>query len=142
MVSLYFTFLSWIKEIKAWSTSKFVIASLLNATNLFLMSVSYRNNFLSLLILVGPDNILTDRHFIILLTTIIFTLPLSLYRDIAKLGKVNHNSSWFSSLSSMPLENKCQSWPNVFECHPTLEHIKYFRSADCLLSQEISENLE
>eukprot|EP00075_Anas_platyrhynchos_P007664 XP_021127749.2 putative sodium-coupled neutral amino acid transporter 11 isoform X1 [Anas platyrhynchos] len=38
---------------------------------------------------VGPDNILTDRHFIILLTTIIFTLPLSLYRDIAKLGKVS-----------------------------------------------------
>ncbi|XP_035187259.1 putative sodium-coupled neutral amino acid transporter 11 isoform X2 [Oxyura jamaicensis] len=39
--------------------------------------------------IVGPDNILTDRHFIILLTTIIFTLPLSLYRDIAKLGKVS-----------------------------------------------------
>uniref|UniRef100_A0A8C8A5F9 Putative sodium-coupled neutral amino acid transporter 11 n=1 Tax=Otus sunia TaxID=257818 RepID=A0A8C8A5F9_9STRI len=38
---------------------------------------------------VGPDNILTDRHFIILLTTIIFTLPISLYRDIAKLGKVS-----------------------------------------------------
>uniref|UniRef100_A0A663MSR8 Putative sodium-coupled neutral amino acid transporter 11 n=1 Tax=Athene cunicularia TaxID=194338 RepID=A0A663MSR8_ATHCN len=37
---------------------------------------------------VGPDNVLTDRHFIILLTTIIFTLPISLYRDIAKLGKV------------------------------------------------------
>ncbi|NXC21177.1 AVT2 protein, partial [Corythaeola cristata] len=42
---------------------------------------------------VGPDNVLTDRHFIILLTTIIFTLPISLYRDIAKLGKVNHNST-------------------------------------------------
>ncbi|XP_026708852.1 putative sodium-coupled neutral amino acid transporter 11 isoform X2 [Athene cunicularia] len=38
---------------------------------------------------VGPDNVLTDRHFIILLTTIIFTLPISLYRDIAKLGKVS-----------------------------------------------------
>ncbi|XP_025978211.1 putative sodium-coupled neutral amino acid transporter 11 isoform X5 [Dromaius novaehollandiae] len=37
----------------------------------------------------GPDNVLTDRHFIILFTTIIFTLPLSLYRDIAKLGKVS-----------------------------------------------------
>ncbi|NXT40769.1 AVT2 protein, partial [Pelecanoides urinatrix] len=38
---------------------------------------------------VGPDNVLTDRNFIILLTTIIFSLPLSLYRDIAKLGKVS-----------------------------------------------------
>ncbi|XP_033921327.1 putative sodium-coupled neutral amino acid transporter 11 isoform X2 [Melopsittacus undulatus] len=38
---------------------------------------------------VEPDNVLTDRHFIILLTTIIFTLPISLYRDIAKLGKVS-----------------------------------------------------
>ncbi|NXP30190.1 AVT2 protein, partial [Leiothrix lutea] len=38
---------------------------------------------------VGLDNVLIDRHFIILLTTIIFTLPISLYRDIAKLGKVS-----------------------------------------------------
>ncbi|NXW07419.1 AVT2 protein, partial [Fregetta grallaria] len=39
--------------------------------------------------IAGPDNVLTDRHFIILLTTIIFTLPISLYRDIAKMGKVS-----------------------------------------------------
>ncbi|XP_064517087.1 putative sodium-coupled neutral amino acid transporter 11 isoform X3 [Pseudopipra pipra] len=38
---------------------------------------------------VGLDNVLTDRHFIILLTTIIFTLPISLYQDIAKLGKIS-----------------------------------------------------
>ncbi|NXE05787.1 AVT2 protein, partial [Lophotis ruficrista] len=38
---------------------------------------------------VGPDNVLTDRRFVILLTTIIFTLPISLYQDIAKLGKVS-----------------------------------------------------
>ncbi|XP_023786864.1 putative sodium-coupled neutral amino acid transporter 11 isoform X2 [Cyanistes caeruleus] len=38
---------------------------------------------------VGLDNVLTDRHLIILLTTIIFTLPISLYRDIAKLGKIS-----------------------------------------------------
>ncbi|KFO95318.1 Putative sodium-coupled neutral amino acid transporter 11, partial [Calypte anna] len=38
---------------------------------------------------VAPENVLTDRHFIILLTTIIFTLPLSLYRDISKLAKVS-----------------------------------------------------
>ena len=34
-----------------------------------------------------------DRHFVILATTILFTLPLSLYRDIAKLGKVFITSS-------------------------------------------------
>ncbi|XP_015724334.1 putative sodium-coupled neutral amino acid transporter 11 isoform X3 [Coturnix japonica] len=38
---------------------------------------------------VGSENVLTDRRFIILFTTVIFTLPLSLYRDIAKLGKVS-----------------------------------------------------
>ncbi|XP_071603597.1 putative sodium-coupled neutral amino acid transporter 11 [Heliangelus exortis] len=38
---------------------------------------------------VAPENVLTDRHFIILLTTIIFTLPISLYRDISKLAKVS-----------------------------------------------------
>uniref|UniRef100_A0A8B9P7M0 Putative sodium-coupled neutral amino acid transporter 11 n=1 Tax=Apteryx owenii TaxID=8824 RepID=A0A8B9P7M0_APTOW len=38
---------------------------------------------------VEPGNVLTDRHFIILFTTIIFTLPISLYHDIAKLGKVS-----------------------------------------------------
>ncbi|NXX88210.1 AVT2 protein, partial [Centropus bengalensis] len=41
---------------------------------------------------VAPDNVFIDRHFIILLTTIIFTLPISLYRDIAKLGKVSLSS--------------------------------------------------
>nr|XP_055071754.1 putative sodium-coupled neutral amino acid transporter 11 [Misgurnus anguillicaudatus] len=38
---------------------------------------------------VGPEDILTQRHFVILMTTILFTTPLSLYRDIAKLGKVS-----------------------------------------------------
>ncbi|XP_067266356.1 putative sodium-coupled neutral amino acid transporter 11 [Chanodichthys erythropterus] len=38
---------------------------------------------------VGPGNILTERHFVILMSTLLFTLPLSLYRDIAKLGKVS-----------------------------------------------------
>ncbi|KAG9340865.1 hypothetical protein JZ751_020058 [Albula glossodonta] len=37
---------------------------------------------------VGPDHIFAKRHFIILLTTVLFTFPLSLYRDISKLGKV------------------------------------------------------
>ncbi|KAF4108729.1 putative sodium-coupled neutral amino acid transporter 11 [Onychostoma macrolepis] len=38
---------------------------------------------------VGPGNILTERHFVIMMSTLLFTLPLSLYRDIAKLGKVS-----------------------------------------------------
>ncbi|XP_032625659.1 putative sodium-coupled neutral amino acid transporter 11 isoform X1 [Chelonoidis abingdonii] len=38
---------------------------------------------------VGPDSLLTYRQVIILCTTIIFTFPMSLYRDIAKLAKVS-----------------------------------------------------
>ncbi|XP_023599534.1 putative sodium-coupled neutral amino acid transporter 11 isoform X1 [Myotis lucifugus] len=38
---------------------------------------------------VDPENLFIGRHFIIVLTTIVFTLPLSLYRDIAKLGKIS-----------------------------------------------------
>nr|XP_040057290.1 putative sodium-coupled neutral amino acid transporter 11 [Gasterosteus aculeatus aculeatus] len=38
---------------------------------------------------VGPDHILAERHFVILLSTLLFTLPLSLYRNIEKLGKVS-----------------------------------------------------
>ncbi|XP_032385291.1 putative sodium-coupled neutral amino acid transporter 11 [Etheostoma spectabile] len=38
---------------------------------------------------VGPDHILAERHFVVLITTLAFTLPLSLYRNIEKLGKVS-----------------------------------------------------
>ncbi|KAL2081443.1 hypothetical protein ACEWY4_023296 [Coilia grayii] len=38
---------------------------------------------------VGPGSVLAGRRFVIILSTILFTLPLSLYRDIAKLGKVS-----------------------------------------------------
>ncbi|XP_041662324.1 putative sodium-coupled neutral amino acid transporter 11 [Cheilinus undulatus] len=38
---------------------------------------------------VGPGHLLAERHFVILLTTIVFTLPLSLYRNVEKLGKVS-----------------------------------------------------
>ncbi|XP_053147324.1 putative sodium-coupled neutral amino acid transporter 11 isoform X1 [Hemicordylus capensis] len=38
---------------------------------------------------VDQDNLLIGRHVIILCVTIIFTLPLSLYRNISKLGKVS-----------------------------------------------------
>ncbi|XP_067109940.1 putative sodium-coupled neutral amino acid transporter 11 [Osmerus mordax] len=36
---------------------------------------------------VGPGHILAERHFVILVSTLFFTLPLSLYRNISKLGK-------------------------------------------------------
>ncbi|XP_037094984.1 putative sodium-coupled neutral amino acid transporter 11 [Syngnathus acus] len=38
---------------------------------------------------VGPDHILADRHFVIVLSTVLCTLPLSLYRNIERLGKVS-----------------------------------------------------
>uniref|UniRef100_A0A3Q2R2L3 Putative sodium-coupled neutral amino acid transporter 11 n=1 Tax=Fundulus heteroclitus TaxID=8078 RepID=A0A3Q2R2L3_FUNHE len=38
---------------------------------------------------VGPDHILAERHFVILLSTVMFTLPLSLFRNIERLGKVS-----------------------------------------------------
>ncbi|CAK7307886.1 Putative sodium-coupled neutral amino acid transporter 11 [Vulpes lagopus] len=50
---------------------------------------------------VDPENLFIGRHFIIVLSTAAFTLPLSLYRDIAKLGKnlfsfysFNNSDSW------------------------------------------------
>ncbi|XP_062237141.1 putative sodium-coupled neutral amino acid transporter 11 [Platichthys flesus] len=38
---------------------------------------------------VGLGHILAERHFVILLSTLAFTLPLSLYRNIEKLGNVS-----------------------------------------------------
>uniref|UniRef100_A0A671XGR9 Putative sodium-coupled neutral amino acid transporter 11 n=1 Tax=Sparus aurata TaxID=8175 RepID=A0A671XGR9_SPAAU len=64
---------------------------------------------------VGPDHILAERHFVILLSTVAFTLPLSLYRNIERLGKVSliatHLSVSFSGFkaasktSVVPTEN-------------------------------------
>uniref|UniRef100_A0A8D2D6R6 Putative sodium-coupled neutral amino acid transporter 11 n=1 Tax=Sciurus vulgaris TaxID=55149 RepID=A0A8D2D6R6_SCIVU len=42
---------------------------------------------------VDPENVFIGRHFIIVLSTVTFTLPLSLYRDIAKLGKISFIST-------------------------------------------------
>ncbi|XP_015225941.1 PREDICTED: putative sodium-coupled neutral amino acid transporter 11 [Cyprinodon variegatus] len=42
---------------------------------------------------VGPDHILAERHFVILLITFMFTFPLSLYRNIERLGKVSFLST-------------------------------------------------
>ncbi|KAF7650054.1 hypothetical protein LDENG_00132200, partial [Lucifuga dentata] len=38
---------------------------------------------------VGPNHIFVERHFVVLVSTILFTLPLSLYRNIEKLAKVS-----------------------------------------------------
>ncbi|XP_028291950.1 putative sodium-coupled neutral amino acid transporter 11 [Gouania willdenowi] len=38
---------------------------------------------------VGPDHILAERHFVIVLSTLLFTLPLTLYRNIERLEKVS-----------------------------------------------------
>ncbi|XP_036998989.2 putative sodium-coupled neutral amino acid transporter 11 [Artibeus jamaicensis] len=47
---------------------------------------------------VDPENLLIGRHFIIVFSTIVFTLPLSLYRDIAKLGKISLISTVLTTL--------------------------------------------
>ncbi|XP_077010146.1 putative sodium-coupled neutral amino acid transporter 11 isoform X1 [Tamandua tetradactyla] len=47
---------------------------------------------------VDPGNLFIGRHFIIVLSTVAFTLPLSLYRDIAKLGKISLISTILTTL--------------------------------------------
>ncbi|XP_060008729.1 putative sodium-coupled neutral amino acid transporter 11 isoform X1 [Lagenorhynchus albirostris] len=47
---------------------------------------------------VDPENLLIGHHFIIVLSTVAFTLPLSLYRDIAKLGKISLISTVLTTL--------------------------------------------
>ncbi|XP_040331174.1 putative sodium-coupled neutral amino acid transporter 11 isoform X2 [Herpailurus yagouaroundi] len=47
---------------------------------------------------VDPANLFIGRHFLIVLSTAAFTLPLSLYRDIAKLGKISLLSTVLTTL--------------------------------------------
>nr|XP_014715781.1 putative sodium-coupled neutral amino acid transporter 11 isoform X1 [Equus asinus] len=47
---------------------------------------------------VDPENVFIGRHLIIVLSTVAFTLPLSLYRDIAKLGKISLISTVLTTL--------------------------------------------
>ncbi|XP_032736217.1 putative sodium-coupled neutral amino acid transporter 11 isoform X2 [Lontra canadensis] len=47
---------------------------------------------------VDPENLLIGRHFIIVLSTAAFALPLSLYRDISKLGKISFLSTVLTTL--------------------------------------------
>ncbi|KAJ6660822.1 hypothetical protein lerEdw1_017448 [Lerista edwardsae] len=50
---------------------------------------------------VDKDNILIGRHIIIICVTIIFTLPLSLYQNISKLGKVIANVFFSGNLTTV-----------------------------------------
>ncbi|XP_042550122.1 putative sodium-coupled neutral amino acid transporter 11 isoform X1 [Dipodomys spectabilis] len=47
---------------------------------------------------VDPENVFIGRHFIVVLSTVTFTLPLSLYRNIAKLGKISFISTVLTTL--------------------------------------------
>ncbi|XP_008829130.1 putative sodium-coupled neutral amino acid transporter 11 isoform X1 [Nannospalax galili] len=47
---------------------------------------------------VDPGSWYIGRHFIIVLSTVTFTLPLSLHRDIAKLGKISFISTILTAL--------------------------------------------
>ncbi|XP_049628825.1 putative sodium-coupled neutral amino acid transporter 11 [Suncus etruscus] len=47
---------------------------------------------------IDPENFFIGRHFIIVLSTVTFILPLSLYRDIAKLGKISLTSTLLTTL--------------------------------------------
>ncbi|XP_012883811.1 PREDICTED: putative sodium-coupled neutral amino acid transporter 11 isoform X1 [Dipodomys ordii] len=48
--------------------------------------------------IVDPENVFIGRHFIVVLSTVTFTLPLSLYRNIAKLGKISFISTVLTAL--------------------------------------------
>lgn len=55
---------------------------------------------------VGPGHFLAERHFVIVVVTLVFTLPLSLYRNIERLGKVTHRRVFFSremEISMLPV---------------------------------------
>lgn len=47
---------------------------------------------------VDPGSFFISRHFIIVASTVTFTLPLSLYRDIARLGKISFISTILTTL--------------------------------------------
>ncbi|XP_041057428.1 putative sodium-coupled neutral amino acid transporter 11 [Carcharodon carcharias] len=81
---------------KAFGITGYVILSFLQFLYPFIAMVSY--NIISGDTLtkvfqripgVGPESILAERRFVIMLTTILLMLPLSLYRNIANLGKVS-----------------------------------------------------
>ncbi|XP_028662211.2 putative sodium-coupled neutral amino acid transporter 11 isoform X1 [Erpetoichthys calabaricus] len=81
---------------KTFGLIGYIILSILQFIYPFLAMVSYNiitgdtlTKVFQRLAGVGPGSILANRHFVIVITTLLFTLPLSLYRDISKLGKVS-----------------------------------------------------
>ncbi|XP_072435590.1 putative sodium-coupled neutral amino acid transporter 11 isoform X2 [Chiloscyllium punctatum] len=84
---------------KAFGITGYLILSFLQFVYPFIAMVSYNiisgdtlTKVLQRIPGVGPGSILAERHFVILLTTVLLTLPLSLYRNIANLGKVSFSS--------------------------------------------------
>ncbi|KAM8857056.1 putative sodium-coupled neutral amino acid transporter 11 [Synchiropus picturatus] len=74
----------------------FVVVSVLQFLYPFIAMISYNittgdtlTKVFQRLSGVGPDHILANRYFVILLSTVLFTLPLSLYRNVQRLGKVS-----------------------------------------------------
>ncbi|NXU12178.1 AVT2 protein, partial [Pardalotus punctatus] len=82
---------------KTYGLAGYLILSALQFLYPFIAMISYNiitgDNIITLVKVfqripgVGQDNVLTDHRFIIILTTTIFTLSISLYRNIGKLGK-------------------------------------------------------
>ncbi|XP_062906215.1 putative sodium-coupled neutral amino acid transporter 11 isoform X4 [Mobula hypostoma] len=81
---------------KAFGLTGYVILSILQFLYPFITMISYNiiagdtlTKVLQQIPGVGPENILAERHFVIAMTTLVFMLPLSMYRNIANLGKIS-----------------------------------------------------
>nr|XP_058157250.1 putative sodium-coupled neutral amino acid transporter 11 [Dasypus novemcinctus] len=81
---------------KTFGFTGYVLLSVLQFLYPFIAMISYNiitgdtlSKVLQRIPGVDPGNLFIGRHFIIVLSTVAFTLPLSLYRDIAKLGKIS-----------------------------------------------------
>ncbi|XP_069786626.1 putative sodium-coupled neutral amino acid transporter 11 isoform X2 [Narcine bancroftii] len=84
---------------KAFGLTGYAILSFLQFLYPFIAMVSYNiisgdvfSKVLQRIPGVGPENILAERHFVILIVTLVLTLPLSMHRNIANLGKVSLSS--------------------------------------------------
>ncbi|XP_054978300.1 putative sodium-coupled neutral amino acid transporter 11 isoform X1 [Sorex araneus] len=82
---------------------------------------------------VDPENIFTGRHFIIVLTTVTFTLPLSLYRDIAKLGKISLISTLLTTLIlGIVMTRAVSLGPYIFFSRPKTEDAWVFAKPNAI----------
>ncbi|XP_072900795.1 putative sodium-coupled neutral amino acid transporter 11 isoform X1 [Hemitrygon akajei] len=81
---------------KAFGLKGYVILLILQFLYPFITMISYNiivgdtlTKVLQQIPGVGPENILAERHFVIAMTTLVFMLPLSMYRNIANLRKLS-----------------------------------------------------